>query len=596
MKKFYTLVAVMAGVVAGYARTPEPLAHTDYTGDSFKANWTNADNARLSVFSISKDQTGSEVQDFSSIIKNGAVDAEAAAALAPMWGVDLTTTGSKSVISIDGKDCVLMDSDGDAITIICHEGFITTLNIAAALADFADGDEYPYFTFDLLENDGSRMGISMAILAEVFDKTPEYDFGYLFNNLSALRIIFHKVSESAGNLAIKEITVGYDKREYLVEKKPVSGGSYTVTGCDPDKAYYYCLLPTESDEESIIETVDDFLAPLTLEAEVLSAVSYRAAWTTPYKAEECVVENCRVNVFDKDSEVYIYHDDFDKADKGSLELPDYVSSLDDYTVMPGWEVAGAAARIAPGMIGTAQSSRPWPPTGGYLYSPALDLSANNGKYTVSTRVYGTPGDVITVYREDSMAPDYSLVCHKLTVGDDGWAEESWEMTDGVAGKSIRFESKGMLQFLIDYLYISQTFPAGYTQYVTESEKTLNASETECVFENLAENATYAFRIKSLGKDLGGQPRESGYSDYRLVDLSSAGIESAKEVGEAVVTVAPGAVTVTVSESCTVAVYSVTGVRLAACKADGASALTFAIPSGNPVIVTAGGKAVKVFVP
>ncbi|MDE6279647.1 MAG: hypothetical protein K2M05_06700 [Paramuribaculum sp.] len=387
MKKFYTLVTVMAGVLAGYAQTPVPLAHTDYTGDSFKANWTNADNARISVFSISKDQTGSDAQNFSSIIKNGAVDAEAAASLAPMWGVDVTSTGSKSVMKIDGKDCVLMDSEGDAITIICQKGFINSLNIAAVLADFAGGDEYPYFTFDLLENDGSRMGIIMNISAEVFVTNPEYDFGYLFNNLSALKIIFHKSEGVSGNLAIKEITVGYDKREYLAEKTPVSGGSYTVTGCDPEKAYFYCLLPLNSDEESILETVDDFLAPLTLEAEVLSSVSYRAAWATPYKAEECVVENCLVNIFDKEGKVDIYHDDFDKADKGSLEVPDYVSSLDDYTVMPGWEVAGAAARIAPGMIGTAKSSRPWPPTGGYLYSPALDLSADNGRYTVSTRVY-----------------------------------------------------------------------------------------------------------------------------------------------------------------------------------------------------------------
>lgn len=597
MKKVYTLVTALAGVVAAFAQTPMPLAHTDYTGDSFKANWTNADKARLSVFSISDDQKGSDTENFSSIIKNGAIDAAAAEALAPMWGVDVTTTGSQSVVNLDGKDCILMDSDGDAITIICHKGFISTLNIAAALSEFAGGDNYPYFTFDLLENDGSRMGITMNISAQVFVSNPEYDFGYLFNNLSALKIVFHREEGVSGNLAIREITVGYDKREYLEEKTPVSGGSYVVTGCDPEKAYYYCLLPADSDNESIIETVDDFIAPLTLEPEVLSSVSYRAKWATPYKAEECVVENCRANVFDKEGKVEIYHDDFDKADKGSLELPDYVSSLDDYTALAGWETAAAAARVAPGMIGTAKSSRPWPPTGGYLYSPAIDLSADNGKYTISTRVYGTPGDVITVYREDSMNPaDYSLVCHKLTIGDDGWAEETWEMTDGVAGKSIRYESKGMLQFLIDYLYISQIFPAGYTQYVAESEKTLSAGERECVFDNLCENATYAFRIKSLGKDLSSQSRESAYSDYRMVDLSIAGIESAQQGGETAVSVAPGVVNVAVAESCTVAVYSVTGVRLAARKAEGSSVVSFAIPSGNAVIVTAGSKAVKVLVP
>ena len=84
-----------------------------------------------------------------------------------------------------------------------------------------------------------------------------------------------------------------------------------------------------------------------------------------------------------------------------LELPQMVSSLDSYTEVAGWETYPYAARIAEGMIGTFKSNRPYPIQGGYLYSPALDLTGNDGKYTVATRIYGTPGDVITVYRNES---------------------------------------------------------------------------------------------------------------------------------------------------------------------------------------------------
>ena len=603
MKKIYSMFATALCAVALNAQVPVPQSYSGYDGTSFIANWSPVEgNARLSVFSISPDDTDSYYQDFSAVIKNGSVDADAAAALQPAWTVSVSENGSKDATVVNGKETLLLDAAGDAVTVLCNDGFINKFNIAATVTDAVgiDQSNSPVLTFDFLLNDGSRMGITARIPISVFIDYPEYDFGpnltMYSGTLSGVKVSLEKAADQTGSIAISSIECGFRTRQYLLEKEPVADGSHLVEGCDPEVAYYFCLLPVDADTESDIMIVDEFLAPQLLDAELISSTAYCANWTNAYKADQCVVSNYLVNTFADEGDVFVYHDDFDKADKGTLELPEYVSSLDPYTELSGWETATAAARIVNGMIGTARSTRPWPPMGGYLYSPALDLSANGGVYTIATRVYGTPGDVISIYRDGSMKPDYTLNIHQITINDEGYAEDRWEMTDGVAGKAIDFESKGMNEFFIDYLYISQRYPAGYVQYVPVEEITVDAINGTYDFTDLQENATYAYRVKSLGKDYQGQDRESPYSDYQMVDLSLSSVNSVEVAAKPVITVSEGAVSVTVDCSCTIALYTTEGVRFAVAATDGPATLTFPVPSATHVIVTAGGTVAKVLVP
>lgn len=536
MKKLYAISAIAMAALNVSAQLPGELSWTEYTGDSFVANWEGSTDADITVFTTT-DKLGEQSVTFADIIRNDKINMYAAASLEPMFQLSFKA-GLGAVGEVDGIKGVMMSSTDDAITVMTPNGFIRNLVVKGKISGAEDVSDYnlsPKLILTALEQDGSSTGFSMQTYAYQLDDdfNGEYNYGEVLNRyyktLTGVRLSFEKGDDMVGDLVITSIEVTYEERDIIVDKQAVSGESYKVEGCDPALTYYYFLSSKDGSEVTPIMTVDGFLPPATINAEPTSSTSYKASWSTPYKADEVVVANYEVKTFTEAGTAYVYYDNFDKADKGTLELPEMVSSLDPYTEVSGWETFSYAGRIAEGMIGTFKSNRPYPPMGGYLYSPAFDLTGNDGKYTIATRIYGTPGDVITVYRDMSYDNNYVLNSHKLTIGEDGWAEDEWEMTDGNFAangdpiQSIHFESAGVLTFLLDYLYLTQEVPAGYTQYIPCGTVTVDASESEVEFTDLNEGATYAFRVQSIGLDLAGNDRNSEWTDYKYVSLQTTGI-------------------------------------------------------------------------
>lgn len=603
MKHLYALSAAVVCAIAVSAQVPQPLPHTDYDGTSFVAHWYGADHARLTVFSNDADLGGSQSQDFSSVITEGTIDREAAAALAPQWEINVSATGSDAVSTINGKECILLSTDGDYISALSRDGFITSFTVRASFtaAETVTQDNSSFIVLDILLNDGSLYGMRISTYSMLFTQTDEYDFGsalnQYFTNICGIRFKLSKEEDNnVGDLIIRSIEYDYTGRDYLINGHEVNGDSFTVEGCDPGLAYFYYLSPAEGDAQSEIMTVDDFLPAHPLSAVALSSTSYRAVWSTPYKAEICQVNNYLIREYPEGGTINVLNDDFDAADQGTAEVPFPVESLDDYTGAAGWITATGAAQIAEGMIGTAKSSRPWPPMGGYIYTPVLDLSGNNGVYTISTRIIGTPGDKITVYRDQSVKPDYTLNSHVITIGNDGSVEATWTMSDGVAERGLHFESKGMEAFFIDYLHVTQEVPAGYIAYFAAGEQLLPASETECVFDGLEEDGIYAFNVRSIGKDLSGQERISETSAYMDVDLSASVIDAPETEATAIVTTGSGMINVAaVTTDITAAIFTLDGVRIASANIHAGSVFSFPVTAGTPVIVRAGTTVTKLIV-
>ncbi len=539
MKKFYSISVLALSALSVGAQLPGELSWSDYDGISFAANWENTAEVDLSVFSNSGKE-GNQSVTFADIIKNGKINMFAAASLEPMFTLSFKE-GLQAVGEVDGTNAVVMSSTDDAITIMVPNGFLRSLVVKGKVIgadNTSDYDVSPYLKLTALEYNGSSTGFEFSTYAYQLNDTYNGEcnyyeklLGYYFKTLSGVKLSFVKADHMVGDLAITSIECTYEGRDYLIEKQAVNGSSYVVDGCDPELPYFYYLTSKDGNTVTPIMTVDGFIPPSTLEAKQTSPTSFTASWSKAYKADEVVVANYEVKSYPDGGTAYVYYDNFDKADEGTLELPQMVSSLDPYTEASGWETYPYAGRIAEGMIGTFKSFRSYPVQGGYLYSPALDLTGNDGKYTISTRLYGTPGDVITVYRAESYE-NYNIIGHKLTVGEDGWVEDEWEMTDGQFAangepvQSIRFESASLETFLLDYLYVSQEVPAGHSQYIPcGAPVTVDASENETEFFGLNEGGEYAFRVKSVGVDLLGVERNSEWSDYIHISLVTTGIEN-----------------------------------------------------------------------
>lgn len=607
MKHFYAIAAasLMGAVTALAQGVPEPSEFSDYTGTSFNANWTGAGETYLSVFSLDAARPLVETQDFSSIIKDGRIDQEAAAALRPEWDVQTSGDGSGNVCYVLDKDMLTLDGNGSSVTLISRKGFLKTFKVKAYLvkAEGVTEENSSRFTLDILYNDGSRYGYTGSVYSMAFAFKNEYDFMEQFiaqgetSTISGIRIAVEKDDiHNVGDISIESISYDYDGRDYLFQNKPVSGETHLVENCDPSKAYFYYLSDATGVDQSRIVVADGFMLPALMEPELTSTTSYVAKWDTPYKANAITVRNYKVKIFDEPTVRYILNEDFDTVDKGTLELPEYTSDLDQYCNTPGWSVAGAAGRLAEGMIGTAASTRPWPPMGGYMYSPALDLSGCNGVYTLSLKLHGEPGDIISVYRDGSMTSDYTLYGHQFTFDDNGVIEEEYTMDDGVEGKSIRFESKGKKQFFIDYFRVAQTMAAGSVAYELESEVELSGADTSCEFFDLEENGVYAYGLTVYGTQLNTYERLLKHDEFKHVDLSLSGVEEVAYEGALTsVSASVGMVDVVAGADCSVAVYSFDGVVLGSAYVKAGASASIPVASGTPVIVRAGETAVKLVV-
>jgi len=540
MRKIYlalifSAIATLAAFAQQELASPKANAETEYTGNGFTASWEAVDGAqfyKLNVFSCDKSQTINATQDFKSVIKNGAIDDAAVAAL------DGWTIVSQTVSSEDGTDRVVLADNGDYIELECKDGWLNDLNLdfdfidAELLNQDNPGENSSILKIELFDNQGITymQGSTYAYGFNLIEKP--YNFFYQFGSpigIQKVRIWIEKNdTNSEGSLAVNSVSYTYYKRDYVISDRQVNGTSYKVTGLDPEQIYNYYVTAhssTATSAQSNIIMVDGFLAPVATEATDISAQSYTANWNYTPKSTGYIVKNYEVEYVTENGPFAKLDDDFTTADEGTFDEPVTVQSLDEYTSKKGWSAYSPI--IADGMIGADNGFRVGPrPMGGYLYSPAFDLSSDGGKYKVHVVMYGTPGDYIVAYRQGSIE-NGRLVSHTLEqFPDDGILEDTWEMTDGVDNAILCFESHGLKKFFIDRIEVSQQMNAGDMVLNFESDVTINGSQnTSCSFSDLKTDGTYGYYVQAVGNDMVGYSRESDTSNFVVVNLSSTGIGS-----------------------------------------------------------------------
>lgn len=599
------MVACLTGM-ANAQEGPMAVSHSDYTGDSFVANWSATDPAQkclLSVFEKGERQTVSE--DFSKINQTGGKIDQTNPNYPAGWVVSVSDAGTADMGSDGTKNRLLLDATGD---------FILTRNIISGnVDDFV-------ISANLTNAEGATAETSSILLIKLYDHMGQALYygqiytiyfasaeslnlkeafgGFLPSNLGFVEVSITKDgTQNVGDLLIKSLSYTCDKPKYVIEAEPVEGTSRKVENLDPEKAYWYYVQGESGGVKSAIwqiEKVDGFLKPTVAEATDITPTSYTANWQRLPKAVGYTVQNYLFETATESGVKDVLAENFDKCTEGTVDEPVAVSDPDQYTDVSGW--SGRNIIIAGGMLGANNGA--FPRNMSYLRSPEMNLAANQGKYKIHIKAHGTAGDLLSVYRVDYMIdtngdgiPD-ALNIHKSTFDQNGVIDETWEMNDGAEAVTLSFEENKMKKFFIDEISITQEIEAGtVTKYAKEKVEINDPQTTSYTFTGLEENGQYGFEVTGVRYGDYNSTEMSEPSEIKMVELTSTGIGSEVANGMTV-TFNGNTVSIALDSNAPVTLYTADG-KAVMSVAGKAGINNITMPARGMYILKAGGKTFKV---
>ncbi len=487
------------------ARVVEATKYTDYTGDSFVAHW---EGPSLGMYALSVFKPGAEVamnETFNGINHtNGKINASDANIPAE-WELFVSENGETDMVTEGTKNHLVLDATGDSIRIKPIVGCkLNELIVNAELLN-ADGvaqEKTAIFSIEIYNQAGGRI-TGGNMYTYYFTQLQELNlfedaFGYVPSDIGYFKIALVKDNGAVGDLKINSISYKYSAPDYVLdEEKVVNKTQYKVEGLDPEEEYFYFVKHSSAPTElSNIYRVNEFMDVKALQPTDVTSTSYTANWEYLPKADGYVVQNYRYETIAEDQEISVVSDDFSKITEGTIDNPIEVDYLDEYTNNPGW--GGRRKLIAEGMLGADNGS--FPQNIAYLYTPEMNLDGNNGVYTVHIKAYGTPGDYLSLYRVDYVV-NGGLNIHKVYFGTDGWADETYEMTDGAKAMKISIEENNIKRYFLDEFSVTQHAKAGDTRlYTLETVNIEGGDVTSYTFSDLLENGTYGYTVTGMRYD------------------------------------------------------------------------------------------------
>ncbi len=611
MKMIYLMGIGLLGLAESAVAQTVPVAsdYSDYTGDSFVANWSalaQGETGYLSVFAPSS-TVRSVNESFGSInATDGKIDT-ANPGYPAGWIVAVSENGSVDMRADGGVNKVVFDATGDYIQTepVVGSGvakFVIDANIINA--DGITEDNSSRFIVDIYDKSGERI-TGGAMYAVYFGTHSTLDLfadalTYTPANIGSIKISLEKEDGMIGDLMINSLSYEYAEPDYVLENRQVEGTSYLVSNLDAEKEYYYYLKSGVGDDLSAasnIVRVNPFLTPTATAATVVSKTSYTANWDYLPKAKGYLVQNYRYEVATEASTTEVLSDDFSKATEGTVDEPVSVSDIDDYTAVSGW--TGKNVLASEGMLG-ADAGR-FPMNLSYLQTPSIDLSSNGGHYTVHIRAVGTAGDYLSIYRvgymvdTDGDGVGDSLNIHQVYFNDEGVAEEAYEMEDGATNMVLSIEESGLRKFFVDEIAITQERAAGDVSITPLEQVAIEGGEnTSYTFTGLESGATYAYEVTGIRDDDYQRDEYSQVSNLVVVDLSLAGVaETADSTSGVEVRVSGNVVTVSLAAEMPISLVSLDG-RIVNSLAGKVGENSFEVSQSGVYILRVGEKSYKIY--
>lgn len=327
---------------------------------------------------------------------------------------------------------------------------------------------------------------------------------------------------ATGRPAELQDVIGWDDYEYTEGRDT----HYTFTGLDPEGDYFYAVKAQYQDLYSTGVTGHalGLAAPAVKPAtDIDEAGGYTANWGLSTKAMQYVVTNYGVETVAEDEKNRVILDeDFSKVDasKTDAETPDQatalanyeVTSLDEYTKMPGW--LGLGNTLAQGWVGAEESAT-------YLYfvrTPQLYLS-NSDNFVLRLKATGVAGErlIVFVNGKGYLIPfDTANIDGEFVIPEHG---------DNL---TVQFHTQNGMAFCLDRVTILQDVKKGQSVYTFLGDAETDAKTLSHRFEGIAEGyPKYAYNVYAK-YEVEGEAASSDRNAYTIVDLkagTSTGISS-----------------------------------------------------------------------
>lgn len=304
--------------------------------------------------------------------------------------------------------------------------------------------------------------------------------------------------------------------------------SFTFKDLDPSSEYYYAVIARRGEINSSYTWYHAFALPAPVATEATNASpegSYTANWTGSVKATRYRVTNYGVHIAAENQTNYpLLDEDFSLFDskvttatdpKSPESVNNYYQVLyfDGYTKTKGWR--GISNAMAQGYLGCTQVSYYTP----YLGTPVFDAS-NDSTVKVNIKAVGTPGDLLTLTFPSGNT-------YAVQFNDSGSIDVTDVIPESNKEMSIRINSYGQEQFMIDNITVMQNLKAGATLYTPLESATVGADTLSYTFKNLTNDYDhYAFDVVAL-QDLDGETAQSESSNKVIFVLDPTGINDIK---------------------------------------------------------------------
>lgn len=362
-----------------------------------------------------------------------------------------------------------------------------------------------------------------------------------------------------------------DNRLYLLKDEKTTECTMTVEGTEKGTDYYYFVRSAndrytsgESEIRRVNVPLNNLETPVTLDAEDVSTDGFTARWEPVFRAKGYVIGLKKQYIATEDKEVTLLHEDFDKFTDGDIDWPySFYGNIDDYTTVPGWGYNYFSTRTAASMFVIDNTYKNYGEEC-YLSTPALDLSANGGVFTVALKVYGDKDNVV------------SLTCgdKKLThtLAEQGTNEFSLEFDNGSAASVVRIEFDGKSSGYYSYLFIDavdivQAVHAGDAISENIGSFKTDSPETSYTFTGLGAKAgdTFLYTVTAWAysfdeEGVYGPDIFSEASAPHAVTIGggSTGIDEVNVANQTTVSAAGSVLTITSPEAAVAEVYTVSG--------------------------------------
>lgn len=388
-------------------------------------------------------------------------------------------------------------------------------------------------------------------------------------------------------------------KTYFLENQECTTTSYKVEGLDPATTYYFVVRASNengtsgnSTEIEVVKYLSSLDAPVVKIESCDEAGNFTASWGAVADADSYTLTVFKTFALAETGIANVFTEDFNAFTSGTLSSVEYIYARHlEVLNEPGWD--GYNMACIDGAIGiTPYGSE------GYLITPAIDLSNDNGNITIlinmCSNAYGSfkTGDTVSFCTVDAEGNESTPV--EVTITEAAFADYTVALTGGAANTKIKISSATSNKIFIDNLEIKQILPAGSSTTSTYLTETTEATRYTGLVE-FAPNTEYKLAVVANGRTVSGG-QISGISSAASAPVLiqyTTGITATESEGAVHIQKAgKGLIAVSTPEALTVEIYDLSG-RLTRTVAAAPGTTMISAGTTGVVIVKAGTATAKI---